>query len=53
VFASAPFDACRPDVLNRHWILHGRDVASWRQVDSLRLFVAVDTCSRVTGRTSV
>lgn len=50
VFASARFDGDRPEVLNRHWILHGRDVASWTQIDSLRMFVAVNGCSKLMQR---
>lgn len=34
----------RPSRLNRHWILHGRDLpSSWRQADALRLFHALST----------
>jgi hypothetical protein len=37
-FASAP-----PTLLNRHWVLHGRDTRAWTQADCLRLFQAIDT----------
>ncbi|MBI3476671.1 MAG: hypothetical protein HY010_13140 [Acidobacteria bacterium] len=48
------FDQGRPLKLNRHWILHGRDIpSSWRQADALRLFHALSTicslCSPVSG----
>lgn len=50
LFEYSDFDGPRPLVLNRHWILHGRDVAHWNRADSLRLFQAVDTVSSVAGR---
>jgi hypothetical protein len=43
LFQFADFDGTRPPTLNRHWILHGRDIADWRQADALRLFQALDT----------
>jgi len=47
LFKRVQFSDSRPPVLNRHWILHGRDLqsASWSQSDSLRLFLAIDTAS--------
>ena len=47
VFGGAAFDGPRPEVVNRHWILHGRDEATWDRTDSLRLFVAVSVCSKL------
>ena len=43
LFAPAPFDGTRPALINRHWILHGRDAASWTRADALRLFNALQT----------
>jgi hypothetical protein len=43
LFQPAPFDNARPPFMNRHWILHGRDSASWTQADALRLFNALQT----------
>jgi hypothetical protein len=43
VFQSATFAGDRPNLLNRHWVLHGRDVPSWTQADCLRLFQALHT----------
>jgi len=43
LFQSAPFDGDKPVFINRHWILHGRDSASWTIADSLRLFNALQT----------
>lgn len=47
LFSPAPFDGARPQMINRHWILHGRDSTKWAQADSLRLFQALDTLSAV------
>jgi hypothetical protein len=38
----------RPGHINRHWILHGRDVPDWDRADCLRLFQALQTISCVT-----
>ncbi len=43
LFQNAPFDRNRPPIINRHWILHGRDLANWTKADSLRLFCALET----------
>ena len=43
LFRRAPFDRGRPSLINRHWILHGRDAATWTAADSLRLFNALQT----------
>jgi hypothetical protein len=45
IFETAPFDGTRPTLINRHWILHGRDTAaaSWTSADALRLFNALQT----------
>jgi hypothetical protein len=45
LFETAPFDGTRPTLINRHWILHGRDTAasSWTVADALRLFNALQT----------
>ena len=45
LFKNSDFTGPKPTGLNRHWILHGRDVAEWGQADSLRLFLAADTVS--------
>jgi hypothetical protein len=37
-------DARRPFLINRNWVLHGRDNPSlWKRVDALRLFNAIST----------
>jgi hypothetical protein len=43
LFQRAPFDDDKPAFINRHWILHGRDSASWTVADALRLFNALQT----------
>jgi hypothetical protein len=46
LYERSDFGTARPAKLNRHWILHGRDVPfSWRQADALRLFHALTTLS--------
>lgn len=46
VFQNAAFSGGRPNLLNRHWVLHGRDAPKWNIVDALRLFQALRTlCS--------
>ena len=47
LFESHSFDAGRPVSLNRHWILHGRDVPDWTHADCLRLLQALHTVSCV------
>jgi hypothetical protein len=43
LFANSDFDADRPNLINRHWILHGRSVTDWTAVDALKLVNAVAT----------
>ena len=45
VFKDQDFAGPRPQVINRHWILHGRDAASAREADCLRLFQAIEILS--------
>jgi hypothetical protein len=47
LFEHAPFGGARPPRLNRHWILHGRDVPDWGQAEALRLFQALQTLSLI------
>jgi hypothetical protein len=42
-FGHHSFAGCPPTALNRHWVLHGRDVPNWNRVDCLRLFQALET----------
>lgn len=51
IFGNAPFSARRPIVLNRHWVLHGRDTKAWGlRRESIRLFHALDTVSTTVDR---
>ncbi|MDH3504794.1 MAG: hypothetical protein OEZ41_06960 [Nitrospirota bacterium] len=43
LFEQHSFAATRPPLINRHWILHGRDELLWNKADCLRLFQAADT----------
>jgi hypothetical protein len=44
VFGSAAFSDKRPIMLNRNWVLHGRDSTTWgHKRDCVRLFHALDT----------
>ena len=45
LYRFSKFGGPKPTGVNRHWILHGRDVVDWNRADSLRLFQAVDTLS--------
>ena len=43
------FGSERPILINRHWILHGRDTVDWRIEDSLRLFHAINSIKDMKG----
>lgn len=44
LYEKSDFRAAPPPKLNRHWILHGRDLpSSWCRADALRLFHALAT----------
>lgn len=43
LFEDRSFADTRPPLINRPWILHGRDDPSWTKTDCLRLFQAADT----------
>jgi hypothetical protein len=46
LFEHRSFADTRPLLINRPWILHGRDDPSWTKADCLRLFQAADTIGR-------
>jgi len=52
LFKNSDFTGARPSVLNRHWILHGRDSSTWTQADCLRLIQVVDTLSYLRERSN-
>lgn len=43
LYKSSNFEGNEPDVINRHWILHGRTETEWKSQDCLRLFNAIYT----------
>lgn len=47
LYKTSDFAGAPPAILNRHWVLHGRDLPKdWRKADALRLFHALSTlCS--------
>lgn len=47
VFARSTFAGDRPNLLNRHWVLHGRDLPAFSRADCLRLFQAIHTVGSV------
>lgn len=39
-------DSARPLLINRNWVLHGRDdISQWKDIDALRLFNVISTLS--------
>ena len=51
IFDNVSFSERRPIVLNRHWVLHGRDTNAWGlRRESIRLFHAIDTVSTTVAR---
>lgn len=43
LFTKRKFNEVRLELINRHWILHGRDFTTWNKSDSLRLFNCLNT----------
>jgi hypothetical protein len=43
LYENSDFSGNRPFLINRHWILHGRDATAWTVADSIRLFNALQT----------
>lgn len=51
IFGTASFAKTCPIKLNRHWVLHGRDIKTWGlRRESVRLFHALDTISTTVDR---
>lgn len=48
IFHSSDFFGLPPLALNRHWVLHGRDIPQAKLEDCLRLLLALDTISQLT-----
>lgn len=53
IYQKNQFDKERLVIINRHWILHGRDSHAWTEADSLRLFQALHTLGLVIRNTIV
>jgi hypothetical protein len=45
VFGDHHFSGQRPQIMNRHWIVHGRTAPRWNRADALRMLQAIDTAS--------
>lgn len=43
LFQKSDFSGQKPNILNRHWVLHGRDETNWKENDVLRLFQLLET----------
>jgi hypothetical protein len=43
LYAPSRFDGQPPSLINRHWVMHGRDASNWSLADALRLLNAVGT----------
>ena len=43
LFKPSDFEATRPTIINRHWILHGRSATDWTVADALKLVNALAT----------
>ncbi|MEH7504942.1 hypothetical protein V7152_23520 [Neobacillus drentensis] len=54
-FSSGKFEKknYKPSIINRHWVLHGRDnISEWQRVDSLRLFNALYSLTLLNSNTN-
>ncbi|MBU8919103.1 hypothetical protein BGM25_23950 [Bacillus sp. FJAT-29953] len=47
LYQKSDFSATEPDIINRHWILHGRTAFNNSEIDSIRIFNAVETISTI------
>lgn len=47
VFVDHKFSNDRRPLINRHWVLHGRDDPKWTESDCLRLFQALETMAHL------
>lgn len=43
LYEKSSFDSDEPNVINRHWLLHGRTQTDWGKSDCLRVFNAIYT----------
>jgi len=47
LYEKSKFSEAEPEIINRHWILHGRTAFNNLEVDSLRIFCAIETVSKL------
>lgn len=47
LYQKSDFSGAEPEMLNRHWILHGRTAFNNSQIDSIRVFNAIETVSSI------
>ncbi|RNB82109.1 hypothetical protein EDM59_21100 [Brevibacillus nitrificans] len=47
LYQKSDFSGKEPELVNRHWILHGRTAFNNSEIDSLRIFNAIETVSNI------
>jgi hypothetical protein len=47
LYQKSDFSGAEPEMINRHWILHGRTAFNNSQIDSIRIFNAIETVSSI------
>ena len=50
LYEKSDFNANEPDVINRHWLLHGRSDYEQTELDCIRLFNAVQSLCMVVNQ---
>lgn len=50
LYNKSDFSKDEPEIINRHWILHGRTAFNNSQIDSIRIFNAIETVSSIVRR---
>ena len=50
LYEKSDFNSSEPDVINRHWLLHGRSDYEQTEIDCIRLFNAVQSLSMVVNQ---
>ncbi|WP_282035203.1 hypothetical protein [Metabacillus indicus] len=47
LYQKSDFSGTEPEIVNRHWILHGRTAFNNSEVDSIKIFNAIETVSKI------
>ncbi|MFD4927695.1 hypothetical protein ACFWMS_02050 [Peribacillus butanolivorans] len=47
LYQKSDFSGTEPETVNRHWILHGRTAFNNSEIDSIRIFNAIETVSKI------